>query len=308
MFWILRRKTFKAGSMVFLGLGSAFLQGSKIRHPCFRGDDVFAILHDLLSINKKYVYRAYWVLNLFFFLLCCQPGLSLAEEVGYGPIASAPVNQKAKPANEIKGSEEYNKGCDLFTIAKLQASKGNINGEKQLLKEAHKHFEAALEQNPKLVEAQSNIAFISLTLREYRRATGLFQAALKINPHHLNSLNGLATAYALNGDIDQSIETFDTLLKLAPSNSEFFFNKGSVLQKAGRISEARRAYEDAIRVNPKNQLALFNLGTLMENQGNLTMAKTYYERARDVEIGNTAGLESLHRLDAINAALKKTDK
>jgi tetratricopeptide (TPR) repeat protein len=225
------------------------------------------------------------------------------------PTAKSP-NSLPTPApkiknSSIKASEEYNKGCDLFAIAKLQASKGNINGEKQLLKEAYKHFELALEANPKLVEAQSNIAFISLTLREYRRSIALFQEALKINPHHLNSLNGLATAYALTGNVDKAIETFDTLLKLAPSNSEFFFNKGSVLQKAGRISEARKAYEDSIRVNPKNQSALFNLATLMENQGNLTMAKTYYERARDVEIGNTAGLESLHRLDAINAALSK---
>jgi tetratricopeptide (TPR) repeat protein len=331
------RKTFKTDSRLFLSLGSAFLQGSKIRHPREGGDPFwreaakFAPLENLPSFrasvaesriklsfldvatprsmtiraNRAWAFR--FAFGLSVLLLCAQAGFSLAEEVEYGPIAAAPTPTatKAKASTEIKGSEEYNKGCELFGIAKLQASKGNINGEKQLLKEAQKHFETALTENPKLVEAQSNIAFIALTLREYRRSIGLFEQALKINPHHVNSLNGLATAYALTNNIEKSIQTFDVLLKLAPGNSEFFFNKGSVLQKAGRLPEARRAYEEAIKVNPKNQSALFNLGTLMENQGNLTMAKTYYERARDIEIGNTAGLESLHRLDAINATLNK---
>jgi len=274
------RKTFKTDSRLFLGLGSAFL-------------------------HQKSMYR--FALSLFVILLCGQQGPSFAEDVEYGPVASnpAPTPAKAKASTEIKGSEEYNKGCELFGIAKLQASKGNMNGEKQLLKEAQKHFEAALTDNPKLVEAQSNIAFIALTLRDYRRSIGLFEQALKINPRHVNSLNGLATAYALTNNIEKSIQTFDVLLKLAPGNSEYFFNKGSVLQKAGRLPESRRAYEAAIKVNPKNQSALFNLGTLLENQGNLSTAKTYYERARDIEIGNTAGLESLHRLDAINATLNK---
>jgi hypothetical protein len=47
------------------------------------------------------------------------------------------------------------------------------------------------------------------------------------------------------------------------------------------------------------------MGTLLENEGKLEEAKPYYERAKSVEIGNTAGLESLQRLEVIQEALKK---
>jgi tetratricopeptide (TPR) repeat protein len=254
-----------------------------------------------LMLFNRFIAQFLVILTMVSFLGLATDDVVKAETV-VGPVPSAGATDSLP-----KGAEEYNKGCELFSIGKLQAGKGNTNGEKQLLKEAQKHFETALVQNPKLVEAQSNIGFISLTNREYHRAISQFDKALLINPKHVNSLNGLATAYALNGDTQKSMQTFDKLLKLSPSNSEFFFNKGSVLQKAGQLSDSKRAYEEAIRIQPKNQAALFNIGTLLENQGNLAAAKVYYERARDVEIGNTAGLEALHRLDAINAALASSN-
>ena len=92
------------------------------------------------------------------------------------------------------GAVDYNKGVELFQIAQVQSEKGNVNGQKQLLKEAIHHFEAALKLNPKLVEAQSNIGFAELTMHQYRRSIEAFQKALSINPKHLNTLNGLSTA------------------------------------------------------------------------------------------------------------------
>ncbi len=203
------------------------------------------------------------------------------------------------------GAVSYNKGVELFQIAQLQNEKGNTAGQKKLLKEAINQFQEALKQNPRLVEAQSNIGFAYLTLHDYRRAIEGFEKALSINPNHLNTLNGLSTAYAFNGDTDKAITTFNKLTTLDPGNSQYFFNKGSVLQKAGRIEEAEKSYQQALKIQPKDQRALFNLGTLYENQGKLEEAKPYYEKAKGVEIGNTIGLEAIRRLEAIDAALKK---
>ncbi len=217
------------------------------------------------------------------------------------PATDTPTAATALPA----GAEEYNKGCELFTIAKQQGQGGNTNGEKQLLRESLKHFETALTQNPKLVEAQSNIGFVYLTQQNYSRAIASFIKALTLNAQHLNTLNGLATAYAFDNNIPQAIITFDKLTRLAPGNSEFYFNKGSVLQKAGKLADASTAYSAALKIDPRNQFALFNMGTLLENQGKLAEAKTYYEQAKSVEVGNTAGLEAIQRLNEINASLRK---
>lgn len=236
-------------------------------------------------------------------LLCLPLSHALAADK---PPATTPAQdtEALQAANLPAGAIEYNKGVELFQIAQIQSEKGNSSGQKQLLKEAIRHFEMALSQNPKLVEAQSNIGFAYLTLRDYRKAISAFEKALAINPQHLNTLNGLSTAYAFNDNIDKAIQTFNKLTTLDPGNSQYFFNKGSVLQRAGRIDEAKQAYLQALKIQPNDQRALFNLGTLYENQGKLEEARPYYEKAKGVEIGNTIGLEAIHRLEAIDAALK----
>jgi tetratricopeptide (TPR) repeat protein len=209
---------------------------------------------------------------------------------------------------EAKALVEYNKGVELFQIAQIQRDKGNLPGQKQLLKESIKHFELALASNARMVEAQSNIGFAYLTLKDHKKAIGAFETALAINPQHLNTLNGLSTAYAFDGKLDQAIQTFDKLTTLDPGNSQYYFNKGSVLQKAGRTEEARIAYEQALKIHPNDQRALFNLGTLLENMGKLDEARPYYEKAKGVEIGNTIGLEAIRRLEAIDATQKTAPK
>jgi Flp pilus assembly protein TadD len=230
-----------------------------------------------------------------------KPAEARVTKPADAPKAASTADTSALPS----GAAEYNKGCELFSIAKAQGQKGNQGGEKQLLRESLKQFQSALLKNPKLTEAQSNIGFVYLTQRDYHRAIDAFQKALALNPQHLNTLNGMATAYAFDGSIDKASLTFDKLTTLAPGNSEYYFNKGSVLQKAGRLQDAQTAYEAALKIQPTNQFALFNMGTLLENQGRFDEAKTYYERAKGVEIGNTAGLEAMHRLDEINASLSR---
>jgi tetratricopeptide (TPR) repeat protein len=237
-------------------------------------------------------------------------GVALATALNLAFVPGTPAQpQPATPAAEQPsalpaGAVDYNKGVELFQIAQIQNEKGNSAGQKQLLKQAIQHFETALKQNSKLVEAQSNIGFAYLTLHDYRKAINAFEKALAINPKHLNTLNGLSTAYAFNDNIDKSIQTFNKLTTLDPGNSQYFFNKGSVLQRAGRIDEARQAYEQALKIHPNDQRTLFNLGTLYENQGKLQEARPYYEKAKGVEIGNTIGLEAMHRLEAIDSALR----
>jgi tetratricopeptide (TPR) repeat protein len=241
--------------------------------------------------------------------------LALSLLLSAGLTALTPTNVTARAADTpaaaatptdpaTQAVADYNKGVELFQIAQIQGEKGNTNGQKKLLREAIKSFETALTENPKLVEAQSNIGFAYLTMHDYRRAIENFQKALKINDKHLNTLNGLSTAYAFNGDINNAIQTFDLLTTLDPSNPQYFFNKGSVLQRAGRTDEARQAYNQALKLDPNDQRTLFNLGTLYENQGKLEEARPYYEKAKGVEIGNTVGLEAIRRLEAIDAALK----
>jgi len=201
------------------------------------------------------------------------------------------------------GLDAYNRGVELFQIAQNQAEKGNLKGQKDLLRQAIKNFEDALYKSPDLVEAQSNVGFAWLTLKDYKKAIQAFEKALALNDKHLNTLNGLSTAYAFKGDTPAALKTFDKLTTLDPANPEYFFNKGSVLQKENQLEEAKEAYQEALRLEPDDQRSLFNLGTLYENLGELDAAKTYYEKSKSVNISNAVGLESIHRLEGITSLM-----
>ncbi|MBY0406016.1 MAG: tetratricopeptide repeat protein [Cyanobacteria bacterium] len=163
--------------------------------------------------------------------------------------------------------------------------------------------EALKKSNKIIIESQSNIGFVYLTLRQYNDAVKNFQIVLDLNPHHLNTLNGLANAYALENKIDEAIKTFDQLTQLDPGNPQFFFNKGSVLQKAGQTAEAQLAYQEALRLDPQDQRTLFNMGTLFENKGLYEDAKPFYQKAKNIAIGNQIGLEALRRIEKIDKTL-----
>lgn len=269
---------------------------------------------------------------------------------------------RAEEALEPKTAEEfYEKGLDLFKIAQFQAEKGNLNGQKTLLREAITAFEHAVAlavpktETPKAdakkdkksgdkksgkkpdepqtagdsasaaaeaapvtfiptaskpvprvaVEAQSNIGFAYLTLKQYREAAKAFQAALGFNPKHLNTLNGLATTYAYDKKEDEALKTFEELTTLDPGNPQFFFNQGSVLQRFNRHDEAKAAYEAALKLEPRDQRTLFNLATLYENMGDLQQARPYYVKAKDVAIETPVGLEAYHRIELIDLLISQ---
>lgn len=212
--------------------------------------------------------------------------------------AADPVD-KAGQSMAAQARNMYNQGVELFKTAQIQAGKGDTQAQARLLKTCLKDFQAAANLDPKLVEAQSNIGFVYLTMGNYKKAIEAFKDTLDKNPHHLNSLNGLATTYAFDDQIDQSKKTFQTLVTLAPGNPDYLFNMGAVLQKAGQIDEAKTAYEKGLRLDPDHQRILFNMGTLFENKGAVDAALQYYEKAKGVEIGNTIGLEAIHRIEAL---------
>lgn len=220
------------------------------------------------------------------------------EQVQAYPLVSEGVDPKKE-----KAVENYNQGVELFQAAQIHADRGDMATQKKLLREAIKTFKVAAALDKSRADAQSNIGFCFLTLKNYKLAISAFNDALQIDPNHLNTLNALATTYAFNGSNEKAITTFEKLTLLEPANADYWFNKGSVLQKANRNDEAIVAYTQAAEIDPKHQRAWFNLGTLHENLGQLDKAKQNYEHAKDVEVGNSIGLEAINRLQDLAVRL-----
>lgn len=240
-------------------------------------------------------------------LTCSLTPAALAKggtgDTSLKPIDTIMPEAKGPATPTEKALEEYNQGVELFKIGQNHANKGNNSGQEKLLKEAIKHFDAAVKLKPDFVEAQSNIGFSYLTLKKYNQATDAFKKALQIKPKHLNSLNGLATTYAINEKPAEALATFNELTTLSPNQADYWFNQGAVQQKIGHYKDAEASYQEALKVSPHHQRTLFNLGTLKENQSAYEEALQYYEKAKGSDIGNTIGLEAMKRIEAIKQAL-----
>lgn len=250
-------------------------------------------------------------LKSFFDTSSCTAVVSLALWVSFGlpltALANDPLPTTLSDTEQAltTAEEHYNRGVYLFQVAQNQREKGNTNGQHDLLKQSIKNFKSALEQDPQLVEAQSNLGFAYLTLNKHKDAIKAFKKALNLNPQHLNSLNGLGTTYALTNRTEQSLQQFDRLIMLDPGNVQYRFNRASILQKAKRLTEAQSAYQDALKLDPSHQASWFNLATLHENNGQLTEALTGYKKAKAIDITSSIGLESVNRIQWIELERSK---
>ena len=213
-------------------------------------------------------------------------------------LASPPKTAKAKSNT---GLEDYNRGVEIFNYAQLQLQNGNFKGHLEQLKLARTTFETALRADPTMVEAQSNIGYVYLTEKNYKKAIKAFNKALLINENHLASLNGLATTYTLRHKFVKALGYYKTLTKLAPGNDQYWFNQGSVLQRMTRHDDAKTAYDEAVKINPNNQRAWFNVGTLYENKGATEQALLAYQKVKTIDLGNPIGLEALNRIKQIQS-------
>ncbi len=153
-------------------------------------------------------------------------------------------------------------------VAELRNVDGLIELKKEQLVQAMKKFSAAVQCNPKFLEAHMNIGAIALGFRGYRRAMDHFRAVLALQPNNLDAIMGLGVAFR-GLSAEAMADEKDKMLEKAEAQYK------KVLSLAPRTS---RPYADA----------LYNLGLLYqdykagnndaENKARLRTAMSYYDK------------------------------
>ncbi len=159
-------------------------------------------------------------------------------------------------------------------VAELRNVDGLIELKKEQLVQAMKKFSAAVQCNPKFLEAHMNIGAIALGFRGYRRAENHFNAVLKLQPNNFDAIMGLGVAYrGLSAEamadekdklLDRAEAQYKKVLAVAPRNSkahaDALYNLGLLYQdyKAGNNDEENKArlrtamsYYDKYVAHPK---------------------------------------------------------
>ena len=122
-------------------------------------------------------------------------------------------------------------------------------------------FRKAAALDPSLLEAQMNIAAISLSARSYKQAEEAFQAVLKKQPTNFDATIGMGVAMRGQRKSDESESWYNKALALDPKNCGVFYNMGLLYQdyKSGSPEDMKKGqdlynkYLTCGRTDPEHQ-------------------------------------------------------
>ncbi len=77
-----------------------------------------------------------------------------------------------------------------------------------------------------------------------------YTAALELNPKYVEAYNNRANAYLLLGQFDRALLDYDTAIKLDPRNARIYGNRGVVKLRQGNAAGAKNDFKKSIELDP----------------------------------------------------------
>jgi tetratricopeptide (TPR) repeat protein len=178
------------------------------------------------------------------------------------------------------------------------SSKSGANDKKPYLEEAIKHYnrgvelhqsgflnqaiteyKGAIEADPRMEEAYSNLGVIYAAQRNYPRAKEAFSTALSLKPKRPTTLNGLGTVLYAQGHVKEAKDKWMQALAVDPKFASAYYNIGNACESEKSFGEALGIYAQAIAVAPSMADAYYRIGAIYYRQHHLPQASVMLRRA-----------------------------
>ncbi|HWU89373.1 MAG TPA: tetratricopeptide repeat protein [Kofleriaceae bacterium] len=169
--------------------------------------------------------------------------------------------------------------------APLQNAYGLFYMHRNALSEALKNFQAAVELDPKFIEARMNVGLTTLGFRNYDMAKEQFTAVLALQSSNYDAVIGLGSALRGLKDFDGAEREFKKAMKIDGKRGEAFYNLG-VLYKDFR----------ATKQGPQESLATYNT------------AKQYFQDFQNKQADPKDIAEAKEQVALIEKTVKQTQK
>lgn len=141
------------------------------------------------------------------------------------------------------------------TLADLQQAdmynlQGETNLEKNLIKQAIRDFNHALEINPDYVDALVNRGSAYVLQGKFNDALQDFNHALEFEKKHPEIYNLRGEIFLLNNMHNEAIRDFTAAIILNPMCSDAYLNRAKAYSEKGMQDEADTDFDQAIKVDP----------------------------------------------------------
>ncbi|MHC4396114.1 MAG: tetratricopeptide repeat protein [Planctomycetota bacterium] len=145
--------------------------------------------------------------------------------------------------------------------------------------EAIKHFDRALEINPKYHKARNNKGVMLFTLGRFEEAAVCFNKILELKPDFHEAHSNLGMALYKLDSTDEAIKHWKQAIQLNPTDLRLYFNLGSAFTKKNQLDEAAAYFNKAWRMKPDWPEVHYNLGLVYYRQGKLHLAAEHSAHA-----------------------------
>jgi len=235
-------------------------------HELFTGNDVATGIEVKRFLETKLFRLA---LVAYLGLVVCNswcPFAKAADQVaavGKAPDAAPNSNDKKPYAKEAV--EHYNRGIELHTSG--------------FMSQAISEYRAAIEADPRMEEAFSNLGVIYAAQHNYAKAKDAFTEALKLKPNRPTTLNGLGTVLYAQHKFDEAKDKWLQAVTIDPNFSSAYYNMGNAYESENKLQEAKKAFAQALSVTPTMADAYYRLGVIMYKEHHYAQAGAMLRRA-----------------------------
>jgi len=108
------------------------------------------------------------------------------------------------------------------------------------------------------------IGAMELAAGRHASAVARFRAALELDPRHVEALNGIGVAYGETGRHGEALASFEQALAIAPDSAHVLSNLGYAQLRAGRADDAWRSLSRAFELDPSSARTRVNLLSAMQ--------------------------------------------
>ncbi len=201
-----------------------------------------------------------------------------------------PGKKKRYNAMAIK---HYNRGVELHQTG--------------FLNQAVEEYKAAIESDPTLLEAYTNLGLIYSFQRSYAKAIEAFNKALELKSKDTTALNGLATVLYARGRVDEAMTKWKEAIDINPRFASAYCNMGTALENEKDYSKALGCFVKALRINPKMADAYYSIGNIYYKDKHPAQAYLFLSKAIVLSPEAEFVREAKHQISTIDGQLGKDE-
>jgi tetratricopeptide (TPR) repeat protein len=136
----------------------------------------------------------------------------------------------------------------LYRIGDAYAETGNQS-------QALAYYKASVEQSPYILEFRNKLAGMQTNMEDYAAAKKNYEFIVKENPKFVQALSNLGYIYLRENRLKEAEDLYNRATSLDPDYEPAIFNKIGLYLYTGRRKEAEALLRSLLKKNPSNQQA-----------------------------------------------------